>query len=117
MKKKNTLPPTANLLLPSPAQHSTNLIQQVISAILYKFDPSNINFDGENFGEYNHEAKSIWARMNDCKDANALKIIIDNVFTQSFGNNWGSFVSLNHKSLQLGFIALHIWTMKQILIN
>ena len=116
MEKINTPPPEC-LLMPSPAQHTTYLVQQVISAILYKFDPSNINFDGENFGEYNHEAKSIWARMNDCKDANALKIIIDNVFTQSFGNNWGSFVSLNHKSLHLGFMARQIWTMKQILIN
>ena len=115
MEKKHNPPPEC-LLIPTPVQHTTNLIEQVISAIFFKHDPSKINF-GENYGEYHYEAKLVWARMTDCKDANALKIIIDNVFTQSFGNYWGSFVSLNHKSLQLGFIALHIWTMKQILIN
>ena len=115
MKKINTPPPEC-LLMPSSAQHRTTLIQQVIAAILYKFDPSNINFDGENFGEYNHEAKSIWERMNRCENFGELKSVIDNVFTESFGANWGSFVSFNHKSLHLGFIARPIWTMKQILL-
>ena len=114
MEKINTPPPEC-LFIKSPAQHTAYLVQQVIAAILYKFDPSNINFDGENFGEYNPEAKSIWAKMNDCKDANALKIIIDNVFTESFGDDWGSFVSFTHKSLHVGFMARQIWTMKQIL--
>ena len=117
MEKKNTPLPTTSLLISSAAQHSTNLIEQLISAVLFKHDPCSINFDGENYGEYNLEAKRISNKLTNCENVNDLKIIIDNVFNQSFGIDWGQFISSNHKSLHLGFMAREIWTMNEILFN
>ena len=100
----------------SPAQHTTNLIEQVISAILFKHDLTKINFD-ENYGEYNLEAKRISNKLTDCENVNNLKIIIDNVFSQSFGINWGQFISPIQKSVHLSFMARQIWTMNEILFK
>ena len=116
MEMKNTLQPPASLIMSSPEEHLTKLMQDVISAILFKHDPCSINFD-ENYGEYSNESKCILKRMTHCENVNELKIIIDNVFTHSFGNNWGDFISSNHKSLHLGFMTREIWTMKEILFN
>ena len=117
MEKKSTPLPTASLLIPSAAQHSTNLIEQLISAILFKHDPCSINFDGENYGEYINQAKSISNRLTDCENVNDLKIIIDNVFSQSFGIDWGQFISPIQKSVHLSFMARQIWTMNEILFK
>ena len=115
MEKKHNPPPQC-LMIPSPAQHTRQLIQQVISAILYKFDPSEINFNGENYGEYTYEAKLVWDRMFNCKNAEELKIVIDDVFTHSFSSNWGQFISPVQKSVHLGLMARQIWTVKEILL-
>ena len=116
MGKINTSPPPASLLIPTPEQHLTNLVELVISAILFKHDLTKINFD-ENYGEYNLEAKRISNKLTDCENVNNLKIIIDNVFSQSFGIDWGQFISSNHKSLHLGFMAREIWTMNEVLFK
>ena len=113
---KNTLQPPANLIISSPEEHLTKLMQDVISAILFKHDPCKINF-GENYGEYLTEAKCILKRMTHCENVNELKIIIDNVFTHSFGNNWGDFISPIQKLVHLGLMARQLWTMNEVLFN
>ena len=113
---KNTLQLPGNMIISSPAEHLTKLMEDVISAILFKHDPCKINFE-ENYGEYLTEAKCILKRMSDCRDDNELKSIIDKVFTHSFNSNWGHFISPIQKSVHLGLMARQIWIVKQILVS
>lgn len=74
-----------------------------VAAILFKFDPAELNF-GFNSDEYGSEAETIVARLDECKSETDVLKLVENELLEWFDEETAS-------SEHVPAIAAEIWAL------